>query len=234
LVRVKIKRFADRVAFHQVEQQLVLVRAVHEVHVLIDGLGRGALRRHFNLHRVGEDAVGQLRDLRRHGGAEEQGLALLRQLGDHLLHVVDEAHVQHAVGFIEYEDLQARSRWMKPWLIRSSKRPGVATTMSTPRWSASVCGFLANATEDHGVFQLQVAAVRSEAFADLDGQLACRSEDQRPDGALGLWCLGMQFLQDRDREGGGFTGAGLCATQQVASLDQMCGMACSWIGVGWV
>jgi hypothetical protein len=66
--------------------------------------------------------------------------------------------------------------------------------------------------------QLQVAAVSSEAFADLDGQLACRREDQVADGAFAFRFLRMQLLQDRDREGGRFTGAGLCATQQIASL----------------
>jgi hypothetical protein len=31
----------------------------------------------------------------------------------------------------------------------------------------------------------------------------------------------MQLLQDGDGEGGGLAGAGLCATQQVAALDQV-------------
>jgi hypothetical protein len=71
---------------------------------------------------------------------------------------------------------------------------------------------------------LQVATVSGEALADLDGQLAGRGEDQRADGTLDLlWRLpaGMQFLQDGDGEGGRFAGAGLCATQQVAALDQV-------------
>ncbi len=52
-----------------------------------------------------EDACGQLLDLFGHGGAEHQVLALLRQLGDHLFHIVDKAHVQHPVGLVQDKDL---------------------------------------------------------------------------------------------------------------------------------
>ena len=41
----------------------------------------------------------------RHGGREQQGLALERRLVDDLQDVAGEAHVEHAVGFVEHEDL---------------------------------------------------------------------------------------------------------------------------------
>ncbi len=41
----------------------------------------------------------------RHGGREEQGLALGRELGDDFTDVVDEAHVELAVGLVEHEEL---------------------------------------------------------------------------------------------------------------------------------
>ena len=44
-----------------------------------------------------------LADLVRHGGGEEQRLPLGRQQRDDLPDVVDEAHVEHAVGFVEHE-----------------------------------------------------------------------------------------------------------------------------------
>ncbi len=49
--------------------------------------------------------VGEIGDVLRHGGREEQRLALDRQLGDDFADVVDEAHVEHAVGFVEHEEL---------------------------------------------------------------------------------------------------------------------------------
>jgi hypothetical protein len=46
-------------------------------------------------------------DLRRHGGGEQQRLARLGQKGADLLDVGDEAHVEHAVGFVDHQHLHA-------------------------------------------------------------------------------------------------------------------------------
>jgi hypothetical protein len=43
--------------------------------------------------------------------------------------VADEAHVEHPVGLVEDEDLDVE-RSMVPWPTWSSRRPGVATTIS--------------------------------------------------------------------------------------------------------
>src|SRR3546814_7072316 len=47
----------------------------------------------------------QAADLRRHGGREEQRLADLRQQADNALDVGHEAHVEHAVGLVDHQDL---------------------------------------------------------------------------------------------------------------------------------
>ena len=51
-----------------------------------------------------EDVCGELGDRRRHGGGEQQRLAVAPALRNDLPHVVDEAHVEHAVGLVEHED----------------------------------------------------------------------------------------------------------------------------------
>ena len=48
--------------------------------------------------------AGELGDGARHGRGEQQRLPLRRKLGDDLADVVDEAHVEHAVGFVEHEE----------------------------------------------------------------------------------------------------------------------------------
>ena len=60
------------------------------------------------------------------------------QLGDDLPDVVDEAHVEHAVGLVEHQHLDG----VEPQRVRctrSRRRPGVATSTSTPPRSARTC-----------------------------------------------------------------------------------------------
>jgi hypothetical protein len=56
---------------------------------------------------VVQQAVGQGLDLVGEGGREQQVLALLGQQREDLLDVADEAHVEHAVGFVQHQDLDA-------------------------------------------------------------------------------------------------------------------------------
>src|SRR5450631_4271793 len=68
---------------------------------LVDGGGGGGWLGHFHAHRIVQEIVSDALDFRRHGRGEEQGLACERdQLAD-ALDVGDEAHVEHAVGFVD-------------------------------------------------------------------------------------------------------------------------------------
>ena len=80
---------------------------------------------------------------------------------------------------------------------------------------------LAHAAEDHGVAQPGALAVGSEAFVDLGGQFASRREDEGSwlDGATTLLVCrrDVEPVQDGQRKGRGLAGAGLCASEQVAT-----------------
>jgi hypothetical protein len=52
---------------------------------------------------------------------------------------VDEPHVEHAVGFVEHEDLHA-GQVQRALLVMVEQPPGVATRMSTPLRRRSICG----------------------------------------------------------------------------------------------
>ena len=74
---------------------------------LANGRGGRGGPGNFDAHRIVQEGFGQPRDLRRHGGREEQRLAREgHQLAD-ALDVGDEAHVEHAVGLVDDEDLDA-------------------------------------------------------------------------------------------------------------------------------
>jgi len=129
---------------------------------------------------------------------------------------VDEAHVEHAVGFVEDEDLDGgkihgaladmveqaagcRHQDVDAALQRLDLRPD------------------ADAAEDQGRLQRQEMAVGAHAFLDLGGQLARRREHQHARlAALGGGARADQ-LQDGQGEAGGLAGAGLGGGHQVAA-----------------
>ena len=85
----------------QMAQRLALVLLVHHGQRL-DHQGGGRCRRaHGHFLGIHQEGIGQAADFRRHGGREEQGLADLGQHPDDALDIGDEAHVEHAVGFVD-------------------------------------------------------------------------------------------------------------------------------------
>ena len=96
------------VLLDEVDQQVLLHLAADRVHLLRDQLGGLVAARDLDQHRRVQEPVGDRLDLVAEGGGEEQALLLLRQHREHLLDVVDEAHVEHPVGLVEDEDLDVR------------------------------------------------------------------------------------------------------------------------------
>ena len=65
----------------------------------------GVGRRDLDRCRPVEQALGQAADLPREGGAEQEVLPPVRQQRQDRADVADEAHVEHAIGLVEDEDL---------------------------------------------------------------------------------------------------------------------------------
>ena len=145
-------------------------------------------------------------------------------------HIADEAHVQHAVGFVDDEESRQLSRRTCFCCTRSSRRPGVATRMSTPCFMALTWRVLAHAAQDHGELQVEKAAIGAQALFDLHRQLARGRQDQ----GLGFARTGRhmadgKFLQQRQAKCGGLAGAGLGDAQEIAPGEQRR----EWRGPGW-
>ena len=108
-----------------------------------------------------------------------------------------------------------------PCCCRSSRRPGVATRMSTPLLSLLICGFMPTPPKIDGGGQLQVLAVGADRFLDLRGEFARGGEHQGADAVAAELVLGAaahrELVQHRQREGGGLAGAGLGAAEEVVS-----------------
>jgi hypothetical protein len=142
---------------------------------------RGVGRRDLDALGVLQQVGRQLADLVAEGGREQQALLGGGQQGQHLLHVVDEAHVEHAVGFVQHQDLDVRQVQVA-LLLQVEQAPGVATRTSS-RLDAVDLRVHADAAEDHGGAQIEVLAVLAHRLLDLRGQLARGRQHQGANGA---------------------------------------------------
>ena len=90
---------------NHVAEQFALACLVHRMHPLLDAFGRGVFRGHFHGNRVVHQAGGQLTDFPGKGGGKQQVLPFFSrwQQADHPADIVNEAHVEHAVGFIQHQ-----------------------------------------------------------------------------------------------------------------------------------
>ena len=204
------------VVVDQLDQQVALLRLVDVVDALGDQVGGGIARRHLDQLRVAQQAVGEAADLVGEGGGEEQGLLLLRHQREHFFDVVDEAHVEHAVGFVQHEDLDARQvdGALADVVEQTARRRHQDVDAALQRLDLRAD---ADAAEDQRGFQRQEMAVGAHAFLDLGGQFARRCQHQNARLAAGGGRLRAEQLQNGQGEAGGLAGAGLGGGHQVAA-----------------
>ena len=204
----------------ELAKQLGLVRAVHEVHELLHGIDRGGGRRDLHSLRPVQDLLGQTGDVRRHGRREQHRAALARQLPDDLSDVVDEAHVEHAVRFIEdekgdpveanvalFEQIQQAARCRHHDVGTARERGHLRT--------------LRNAAQDDRLTQTQAGAIVAKVVMYLHRKLARRRQHQRPRRVgLGPLACGSELLQYRQGKRGGLAGSCLRDAKHVLACQE--------------
>ena len=129
----------------------------------------------------------------------------------------NEAHVEHAVGFVDDQDLD-----------RVEEQ---AAALGEIEQAAGGCDDDVGAARDLGLLiaerdaadqkrevQLVVDAVLAERLFDLGGELARRLQNEGARHA-GASAAALQHRQHRQSEGGGLAGAGLGDAQDVAALQ---------------
>ncbi len=126
---------------------------------------------------------------RGHGRREEQRLARRRAVEgtDDAADRLDEAHVEHAVGFIEHEDAHAGE--IHEALLEEIDEPaGRGDEDVDPVLQGADLRVLADAPEDHRATEAGGAAVGREGLADLRGEFAGGGEDEgaRETGGAGV------------------------------------------------
>ncbi len=208
---------APVVLLNEVGEEIALALLVHGIDLLRHRFGSGIAPGDFDAGRVAEQAVGQGLDFRRKGGREEQVLPLLGQQREDAPNIADKAHVEHAVGLIEDENLHMRQIHAALLHMVQQSPGGGDQDIHTAAELLHLRVDLDAADEGHGA-QGQIAAVDLHALFHLGGEFAGRNQDQGTDNgraARGCRAGGRQDLQDGHGKGGGLAGARLGAGQEV-------------------
>ena len=155
--------------------------------------------------RVAQVALGDPRDRRRDRGREERGLAIVGGRGEDRLEVLGEAHVEHLVGLVEDDHLDAIEA--QAAALEVVDRPAGCRdddVDAAPQAAQLLADRLAAVDrQDPGA---ELAAVLVERLGDLHRQLARRDQDERRRAALAGLPDG-DALEGRQRERGRLAGA---------------------------
>ena len=155
-------------------------------------------------------------------GAEQQGLtsAALGHPAQQEADVLDEAQVEHAVGFVQHADLagvQADDFVLLDVIDQAAGRGDDDVGAGLQQGALLV---VVHATVDQGELQPQVGAELDRVLVDLDRQLAGRGQDQGAGVfrlALGQGRAAEQAVHHRHQERERLAGAGLGLARDVAA-----------------
>ena len=224
--------------FEELGQQVVLGLDGHREHKLIDGIGGRCGGRDLHAGRVAHQVGDFTHGLLVEGRREQQRLTLGRRLAHNAADGGQKAHVEHAVGLVEHQDLNLVqvAGTLLDKIDQTARRcdQDVAAVLE-----GSGLRLVAHAAHDgHGDMAGDVGNFACD-LVDLLGKLA-RGGDNEHHGAaavaLGLFStatavaatalahgLGrsdvLQIIHGRQQEGGRLAGAGLSGGKQVAAFE---------------
>ena len=187
--------------------------------------GRGNL----HAHRIVQELLGDAPDLRRHGGGEEQRLAgEWHQLAD-ALDVGNEAHVEHAVGLVDHQELDTGEQQSSALeVIEQTARSGDQHVDAARELGILI---IERYAADHQYDdELLAGAILLEAFlpAQPSRRVGSRNRRTRHSGA---GASAFQQGEHRQGEGGGLP-VPVWAMPSTSRRPSTWGIACSWVGVG--
>ena len=214
----KHQHLAPLLGLDDVGQQGFLLLPAHGMHHLFDELHRGVFGRDLNALWVVQQLSRQIADLLAEGGREQQALLFFGHQGQHFFHVMDEAHVEHAVGFVQHQHLHG-GEVQKTLLLQIKQAPrGGHQNVHAFFQGLDLRGH-ADTAKDDGRLQLQVLAIGAHRLFHLRGEFSGGREHQGANAkhakAVGGASAHAEFVQHGQGECRCFAGAGLSACQQV-------------------
>jgi len=212
-------RVLHLVVFDDLLQQvaLVIARCLHEH--LLDARARRRGACHLDAGGIVQEGIRQPLNFGRHGGGEKQRLPREGKLLADFLDVGNEAHIEHAVGFVDHENLHAGQEHL-----------AASAMIEQPAWrcdqnvdAAVELLFLVaerNTADQKRHRELVVLAIGLEILGNLCGEFACRFENERARHPR-LGTSARQLVDHRQRETGRLAGARLGDAEHVASGQYM-------------
>ncbi|MNX39763.1 hypothetical protein D3C86_701310 [compost metagenome] len=203
-----------------VDQQRQLVGGViGQVHPLGDGAALAAGRLGMQLHRIFEDLARELLETGPfQGGGEEHGVLAVARLGHDPVHILDEAHVQHAVRFIQHQHLDVVAlELFLFYVLQQATRGGHDYVGGLGQgWQLL---FMADAADDGLDAEVGMHRQRPGMGTDLQRQLAGRGQDQHAARARLATREVQQVLHGGQQEGGCLAGTGRSGCQNIAAVQ---------------
>src|SRR5690606_19195792 len=144
---------------------------------LLDVGGGGCGPRHLDTHGRLQELLCKLSNLRRHGGGEEQRLP---REGDELadaLDVRDEAHVEHPVGLVDDQNLDAGEKQLAP-LEMVEQAAGRRDQHVGPPLELALLILEGHAADEERDVEAVILAVAREIFLHLRGKLPGRLQNE--------------------------------------------------------
>ena len=202
--------------FEDAGQRIEFVHAADEPETLADVGRGGGFRSNGDFRRVTQIGLGDAADLAGHGRREQRDLTRFRHFLQHGLDIVDEAHAQHFVGFVQHQRLEFRQVQGAAVEMIDDPARGADHDMHAALQRLQLRVVALAAVDRQHVEAGNLVGVTLEGFGDLDREFAGGREHQH----LRLALLQIQPRQQRQREGSGLAGAGLGLPEHVATGQQ--------------
>ena len=208
--RVEVLHFEDA------GQRIELVHAADLPVALRHGRDRCSARLAADLDQLagvpardGADRIG-------HGGREQRDLLFRRRLLQDPLDIVDEAHAQHLVGFIEHHTGQRIEAQRRAAQVIEDAPRGAHDHVHATAQRAQLRAQALPAVHRQHMETRQVAGVGLERLGNLYRELTGRGQNQD----LRLYACDVEPAEQRQRKGRRLAGAGLRLTEDVTAFEQ--------------
>ena len=203
--------------FDEMGEQAHLLALHHGHKALLHRVGRLAGAGNLDEHGVVQHRGHALLDVARDGGREQQGLARAGKPRHNLAHAGPKAHVEHAVGLVEHENLHVRQVDFLA-LHEVDESAGRGHEHVAARLEALELTVVALAADDRGDALARDGAKLVSHSVNLLGKLAGGRDDEGTRGDLALCGLAHK-LKHRQRERAGLARARLRRCHDVAPLE---------------